>query len=306
MSRRRVYLVAGFVFILVSLLMAVYPLGEYYFGRYVGSAHDVSTGNFTYVFELPVSAERFGWTELYTIVYHFQGLGNGKFNFTDIIYRGGAGFGIGPHYVKVNKNWRKPFIVNPKLPVAKVAEVHAVLNSTDPLIKFLFPKNSVYLHGKNREMTPYGLVFFPMFYGFGRLYVPEGFGDSSRIYVLRKYKLEHPVLYFKGSHRYYAFQVILAAEPDLRYIDYLELQKFVGNPLHINITKRTIIPYAYKGMGMIIPGGVMLLVQASVQPKVQDWAWAFKYSFTNYAAPVDYVLILIGLILLVLAGRARG
>jgi len=63
-----------------------------------------------------------------------------------------------------------------------------------------------------------------------------------------------------------------------------------------------------EGMDVYTKNGLtfsIYLAKATVIPTSQDWAWAFKYSFRNYAAPVDYVLILIGLILLVLAGRAK-
>lgn len=299
MEKRRTYLISGLIFILLAFGIVLYPIATYFFGIYLGSNHDIHKPGayFTYAGAL--------LTEQY--VYHFEVLENGSYNFTAILYKGLKLPGYGYSQDRSPpKDWRWPFFGSKPSTVTKVCEVHRVLPENDSLVQFLFPEKTVYVLNESREIVPLvgldedgGYVnwyFLPRYLGFPRLYAPKGLERFNRTLAIKLNSSEYfPVVrYLKGENGYYA----IAVHPKLpEVLDRLGLRRFFNE----SCLTRDLDRYSS-------PGGFpqVMLVRTNVQPFSQDWGEAFKYSFTHYAAPVDYVLLLAGIILLILAGRANG
>ncbi|WP_456365056.1 hypothetical protein [Thermococcus sp.] len=291
MDRRKAYLVSALVFLLLTALITVYPIVSYIVFHH-GLPHDLSKANITYLGDIPPGS--------YMFVYHFEALGNGSYNFTGILYSvTSASWGLYSHGSQPS-NWRVPF--RNVTGLRELAEVNRVLPPTDPLIKFFFPKDSVYLMNETRKIVPIkkpeesdtgNWYFLPGYLGFPRLYAPEGLDAYNRSLAVKlDDKGYFPVVrYLKASNRYYLF----SAHTDLRLdIGYFEFDRFF--PRYVNIE-------TLKSMYPKVKGDVDIQI-TNVQPLSQDWLRAIKYSYTEYNAPVTYIFTLAAVILLILAGRA--
>ncbi|NPA47569.1 MAG: hypothetical protein GXO14_02850 [Thermococci archaeon] len=324
--KRKAYLISSLFFFFVAFIVISYPIANFYLTKYIGSSHKVSRGEFVYVGWIPAF-----YSGQFLYVYRFRGLGNGKFDLNATLYRYVpfvtprkttfvTKFHPGPPATAKNGI---PYSYYKHGKVTRVYSAHLVLNSSDPIIRLFFPKVSdpyirmtvelFKLNGTNaldsgvimpnktfRIVTPsYEFDFkdrwLPQFLGFPRVYMPN-FTLNEFPKMTASFS---PIDYFKGSDRYFVRSVLLSPELVAGIPPYE-----IGFARVFNFSDVNKIMYGFDAYGqMSFP---MTLVRTNITPVSQDWAWAFKYSFRNYAAPVDYVLILIGLILLVLAGRAKG
>ncbi|WP_297487776.1 hypothetical protein [Thermococcus sp.] len=295
-SKRKTYTLAGFVFLLLAFALVMYPIASYYLGIYLGSNHSIRKpgSSFTYVGAL-VSR---------TYVYHFEVLENGSYNFTAILYRGGPGYGYSQSK-SPPRDWRFPFFTNmTRDQVKEICEVNMILPRNDSLVRLFFPKDAVYLLNRSRPIVKlppledHGYInwyFLPKFLGFPRLYAPEGLERFNKTLAVKLNSSEYfPVVrYLKASDGYY----IIAYNSHIpQTFEPLQLGRVFDHCLNTWLLVKM-----YNGDFPPI-----LLVNSNVQPLSQDWKQAIKYSAIQYTAPVDFVLILTGVILLILAGRARG
>ncbi len=300
MGRKRTYLRAGIFMLVLSFLIIMYPIASYYFGSYLGSNHSVHRpgSSFTYA----------GGLMTKNYVYHFEVLKNGSYNFTAILYGGRPlpGYGFG-HHKRPPKDWRWPFSGKMNSSVVKICEVNRILPPNDSLVQFLFPTDQVYIFNKTRsivrlpgpeeDVLVINWYFLPHYLGFPQLYAPKGLERLDRNLSLEfGTSLYFPVVkYLRGNDGYYALEVYPRV---YETIELLQLDRFFNS----SCLGTEIEMYGTK------PGGFppLMLVKTNVQPLSQDWLRAIKWSATRYTAPVDYVFALVGIVLLILAGRAKG
>ncbi len=189
-----------------------------------------------------------------------------------------------------------------------LSKVKLVLNENDPLMRTLFPSSVVTVSALNRTKTsrlsgreiPFSSDFSPSSVGFPFIYSP------SLPEPLSKYV---GVSYYRGGDRYFARVLRVIGPrfpaPNTSVIDGLPTHVPIGvNPKQLDLPR--LLPrldwnFAERNYAVITDIG---LFKTSVQPVHQDWTGALKYSFTQYSAPVDYVLVLMGIILLIFAGRS--
>ncbi|NJF24847.1 hypothetical protein [Thermococcus sp. Bubb.Bath] len=296
MNKRKVYTLTALIFILLATVIVAYPVVGYYFGQYRGSNHNPYKpgSSFTYVGELVTR----------TYVYHFEVLQNGSYNFTAILYRGTPSYGYSSTK-NPPKDWRWPFFTTRSNgEIRKICQVNMVLSRNDSLVRLFFPRENVYILNKTRpivKLPPLGdngyinWYFLPHYVGFPRLYAPLGLERFNKSLAIKlNSSFYFPIVrYLKGDGGYYA----LGVRPRVpQTFELLQIGRVFGNCINT-----TPLIWMYKGD---FPN--VLLVRTNVQPLSQDWVKAFKYSFTSYVAPVDYVLLLAGIVLLILAGRAKG
>ena len=321
MGRRRTYLTSGVILIILGITIAAYPILEYYFTDYLRSPHSVLTkgSNFVYAGTLLVPN---GSTLL--IFYNITYEGNGEFKVNVSSYSIPNKLGVNlkiQSFPSLTYNGDKIVTLTYngkgiKLSSLKKKTMLIVVNKTDPLIDTLFPEEnvSVVSGGKSREFNlvirklPFSSDFSPLTVGFPWVYTV----NLSR----QLWRYLQPVNYYRGSDRYFArnlevvgayFKASLQEVPANATLELDGLP--VGTPIGINASNVDLpklfpdLNWSY--MNHEYPSIIDLsLVYTNIQPAYQDWWGEFKYSFVQYSAPVDYILILLGIVFLILAGRA--
>ncbi len=321
MGRRRTYLISGAILILLGITIAAYPILDYYFTDYLRSPHSVLTkgSNFVYAGTLLVPNG-----SILLVFYNITYAGNGKFRVNVSSYSIPNKLGMNlkiQDFPSLTYNEDKIVTLTyngtgVKLSSLKKKTMLIVVNKTDPLIETFFPEGSVSVvsYGKSREFNlvvrklPFSSDFSPSTVGFPWVYTV----NLPR--ALWKYLL--PVNYYRGNDRYLArnLEVVGAyfkastqevpANATLE-LDGLPVGSFIGINAS-NVDLPTFFPdLNWSYMNCEYPSIIGLsLVYTNIQPAYQDWWGEFKYSFVQYSAPVDYILILLGIVFLILAGRA--
>jgi len=293
-TRRKTYLLVALTFLILTAVITLYPVVSY--GTlYSSSPHKLSEANVTYLGDIPGSS--------YLFVYHFEALKNGSYNFTGILYfvAKSASWGL---YSRGSAppNWRTPFKKVEGL--KKIDEVSLVLPQSDPLVQFFFPRKSVYLLNTTRPLIPIAdyhksgtpnWYFLPGYFGFPHLYAPKGLDEYNRSLAIELNDTAYfPVVrYLKAEDGYYIFSAAVSTKTD---IDKFEFDRFFPQHVNTSILKK----FYPRGRGEVT------LEITNIQPLSQDWIMAIEHSYTKYNAPITYIFTLISIILLILAGRAKG
>ncbi|WP_456395111.1 hypothetical protein [Thermococcus sp.] len=305
MGRKKTYTVSGIILILLGIAIASYPVVEYYVSTYAQSPHAVLKpgNNFVYGGYL-----HDGHRSTLLLIYNVTYVGNGKFRVTFSISNT-SNSNVTIFYFQSLENSGK-IIGNPKL----ISEKMLILNEDDPLIKTLFPRDSISVyalnHSKTTELTvrtiPFSSDFSPNSIGFPYIYVP----DLPKPLV----KYADKVAYYRATDSYFSRTLeVIGPNSPLQYPSIVE-----GMPTHVPIgvtpeqldlpklvPEKLVSKAGWNYIESSYPTITFLgLIKTNVQPAYQDWLGALKYSFTQYSAPVDYILILMGVVLLILAGRS--
>ncbi|GAB6102318.1 hypothetical protein JCM16138_15410 [Thermococcus atlanticus] len=304
MGRKKTYTVSGIILILLGIAIASYPVLGYYFSTYAQSPHAVLKpgNNFVYGGYL-----HDGHRSTLLLIYNVTYVGNGKFRVTFSISNT-SNSNVTIFYFQSLENSGK-IIGNPKLILDKTL----ILNESDPLIKTLFPKDSVTVYALNYSRTskltirttPFSSDFSPNSIGFPYIYGPDLPGPLV--------KYADKVAYYRATDSYFARTLeVIGPNAPLRYPSIVD-----GMPTHVPIgvtpeqldlpeliPEKLISKAGWNYIESSYPTVMLLgLLRTNVQPAYQDWIGALKYSFIQYSAPVDYILILMGIVLLILAGR---
>ncbi|WP_297090695.1 hypothetical protein [Thermococcus sp.] len=305
MKRRKTYTVSGFILILLGVVIASYPVIGYCASAYLKSPHAVLKpgSNFVYAGYFPTGDSNL------LLVYNVTYVGNNKFQVKFDLYNvTGQNHTTIIYFTSINNPGK--ITGNPK----RISEKTVILSANDPLIKTLFPESNITIHALNYSKTsklairkiPFSFDFSPYSLGFPYIYAPD-LPES-----LAKYSDE--VAYYRAEDRYFARTLIVVGpNVSLQYNsivdgmpthvpigvipEQIDLQKLVPD----NIVSNTTWRYIESSYPTITLLG---LLRTNVQPTHQNWLGGVKYSFTQYSGPVDYVLILMGIVLLILAGRA--
>jgi len=305
MGRNKTYTVSGLILILLGVAITSYPVIGYYTSTYLKSPHAVLKlgSNFVYAGYFPSGSLNL------LLVYNITYVGNNKFRVKFDLYNVTGQNSATITYFTSLSNPGK-ITGNPKL----ISEKTLILNEDDPLIKTIFPKDSVTVYALNYSKTskltirkiPFSSDFSPYSIGFPYIYAP----DLPE--PLSKYVDE--VTYYRATDRYFARTLrVIGPNVSLQYPSVVD-----GMPTHVPIgvtpkqldlqkliPKKLVSNVYWSYIEGSYPTITLLgLLRTNVQPAYQNWLGALKYSFTQYSAPVDYVLILMGIVLLILAGRS--
>ena len=305
MGKKHVYTVAGVILLALGLAVAAYPTASYYFGSYTKSQHSVFKKGSTFEYAGTLVTPKYG---LLVYVYNLTYMGSDRFKVNASLYS--------------SKNATVFFIASSKrnriVGAEKLLTTESrVLGRTDPLIQTLFPKGSISVSSGNtsRQLKlavrrlPFSFDFAPWSVGFPRIYtvnLPRQLWSYLR-----------PVNYYRGNDRYFARNLeVVMTETKVKgqyNIPPNSMRKvgglIVGYPIGINLTQ-TDLPVFFPDINWSFINANfpvithLILVYTNIQPAYQDWWGEFKYSFVQYSAPVDYILILLGIVFLILAGRA--
>ena len=303
MGRKKIYTVSGVILILLGIAIASYPELGYYFSTYVKSPHAVLKSGNNFVYAGYITGDNLRLLVVYNITY----VGNNRFRVRFDLYNI-TGRDVTIFYFQSLENSGK-IIGNLKLILDKTV----ILNESDPLIKTLFPKDSVTVYALNHSKTtkltvrtiPFSSDFSPNSIGFPYIYGPDLPGPLVNY--------ADKVAYYRATDGYFARTLeVIGPNAPLRYPSVVG-----GMPTHVPIgvtpeqldlpeliPQKLISKAGWDYIESSYPTVMILgLLRSNVQPAYQDWLGALKYSFTQYSAPVDYILILMGIVLLILAGR---
>ncbi|WP_297510872.1 hypothetical protein [Thermococcus sp.] len=301
MGANRIYNTIAIILIFMGVLLAVYPVVGYYSLIHIKSPHIVlKPGNrFAYAGYYPF----FNLVMIYNMTY----MGNGKFEVNFTLYdQSGNESVIYPLY----STHRSGQIIGNLSPIFRKT---LILPTNDSLIRTLFPQGQVTVHALNYSKTvklterkyPFSFDFSPNSVGFPVIYVPDLQGNLSKKVDL--------IAYYRSDDRYFARTlVVIGRNAHLRYPSMIS-----GLPTHVPIG----VTPEQLDMPKFIPAElvpneswsyverfptitVLSLLKTNVRPSSQNWLGAFEASFTQFSAPLDYVFILAGIFLLILAGRS--
>jgi len=273
-------------------MLALYPVLSYYLTAYLSNSHEVLKpgSNFVYAGSIGTSDGILVATENITYI------GNGRFKVVLTKY-------LSRENVIINyiTGIRNPGKIHGQL--KEISTKTVVLTENDPLIKTLFPEDSINVSALNWTKStslsirqiPFSSDFSPASIGFPFIYAPNLPPNLSK---------SVDVSYYRGRDRYFA-RVLTVISPQFR-ISNVTVED--GLPVNVPIG----VTPAQVDLPEFLPGMVdysnivvthLGLLSTNVQPAYQDWVGGIEYSFTQYTAPVDYALILMGIVLLILAGR---
>ncbi|WP_297462310.1 hypothetical protein [Thermococcus sp.] len=305
MEKRKTYTVSGLILILLGVIIASYPVIGYCASTYINSPHAVLKPGSNFVYAGYFLTGDFNLLLVYNVTY----VENNKFQVKFDLYNVTDQNHVTIIYFTSLNNPGK-ITGNPQ----HISEKTVNLSVNDPLIKTLFPESNITIHVLNYSKTskltirkiPFSFDFSPYSLGFPYIYAP----DLPE--PLAKYGDE--IAYYRTEDRYFARTLrVVGSNVSLQYHsivdgmpthvpigvtpEQLDLQKLIPAEIVSNTTWR----YIESSYPTIM---ILGLLRTNVQPTHQNWLGGLEYSFTQYSAPVDYVLILMGIVLLILGGRA--
>ena len=305
MGKKYIYTVTGVILLVLGLAVAAYPLTGYYFGSYTKSQHSVFKKGSTFEYAGTLITPKHG---LLVYVYNLTYMGNGRFKVNASLY---SSKNATVFYIASSKKNR---IIGAKKLLTTESRV---LGRTDPLIQTLFPGGSISISSGNtsRQLKlvvrrlPFSSDFAPWSVGFPLIYTVN-LSKPLRVHL-------HGLDYYRADDGYFARDLgVVTTETKVKGQYSIPPNStreigglIVGYPIGINLTQ-TDLPVFFHGINWSFINANfpvithLILVYTNVQPSYQDWWGELKYSFTQYTAPVDYVLILMGIVLLILAGRS--